>query len=150
MHDTFTSDNARDWQQRYGNTFGFLIKGDDRVLVQFTDQTDEHVYFRTEPEGNAYHAKINSGIRFEFIQVDNAWFNGKSGNVYLLSRVPNRQWRRGICKMNTSIMSLSSDGGLNQISVSFKVLNDIYHTTTPDYTCKGLIAQQRAISRAFC
>jgi hypothetical protein len=148
MHDTFNSDNARDWQQRYGGTFGFLMRGSERVLVQFTDQTENYVYFKTESDGISYHAKINAGTSFEFIQVDNAWFNGKSGTVYLLSRLPNRQWRRGICKANTSVL-MSQGNYVDQASISFKILNDIYYTATPDYSCKGLISTQRAISRSF-
>ncbi len=90
----------------------------------YFDRVDNNrVYFRigTKPE---YHANVDSNVKFQFIQVDHGWFNGKDGGAYILSRVPARMWKRGICEQNTQISSLS---GLARYDVSYDTLVNIFN-----------------------
>lgn len=126
MLDSFTSDNFRDFGPRYQDTYGFLqTPGQPKRLVYIADNDERAVYFRMQDGGMNYHAIRDTGVQFEFIQVNRGFFMGASGKTYLLTRVPARQWKRGIGTNNTSVQQLTA-GGLDRVKLSITSLTDIY------------------------
>ena len=124
MLDTLTSLNGRDFNQRYGNTFGWLVKDDGKksfVFLHGTDSRMERIDFSMGTTMQ-YHAKKDTGVTFEFIPVDRAWVNGEDG-PYFLSRHPTRQWKRGIASTNTSI----KDGKFRSLAINYETLVKIYN-----------------------
>jgi hypothetical protein len=151
MKDTFSSTNFRDWAGRYEGTFGWLLQGEHKLLVQLIDHSNTHVYFITEPEGMRFHAKIDSGVQFEFMQVDHAWINtDKEDEIYLLARNPQKQWRRGVHSNNT-IIRKPSPRGLRDIAVTLPHLQRVYSDVSNSYRRKYPVTPSScvAISRAF-
>lgn len=119
------SSNAGDFRQRYRGTYGYFIgKSGKRTLVQiaqvdldsrsvrFLDRNDQDYTLYVDAEDN---------VGFEFLPPRPAWHNTSMGAV-LVRRTPARQYQRGICNNNTSIMR--ADGG--NLGVSFKVLHSIF------------------------
>lgn len=104
MLDTLTSENHRDFNARYRGTYGWLVDENKvKTFVYISNVNADEVTFTTM-EGGRYHAYADKEVMFEFLPVTRGWFRGKSGNKYLLTRRPARQWHRGICANNTSIL----------------------------------------------
>ena len=123
MKETLTRHNYRDFNQRYTGTYGWLLNTDGtKRLVYISNVTDRQATFKTN-DGFDYHVTIDSDMWFEFIPVNRAWFNSTDGESYLLQRVPNRQWRRGISDANTSIVKLNT---LRSIQPSWELINGIF------------------------
>jgi len=122
MLDTYTSDNGRDFNARYVETFGWLVADGRRHFVYINNVDHDAVHF-SKGGKLLYNAKIDAGVTFEFIPVDRGWYNTINGEVLYLSRVPARQWKRGISSNNTQIREgerMTSRG------VEYDVLNSIF------------------------
>lgn len=109
MLDQLTSENSRDFNSRYANTFGWLIANEAKRLVHITDVTSDEVFFRTTHKGLDHHVRRDSGVEFEFTQLERGFYLGTDNCIYFMQRVPARQWKRGICRQNTSL-SVLRDG----------------------------------------
>lgn len=96
----YRSENYRDFHQRYHCTYGYLLLHGEKKLIYLTDIGSGRAEFidKNKREGYVY---SDADLEFEFIPVTHGWV-ANSTNCCLLSRVPNRQWKRGICESNTS------------------------------------------------
>lgn len=124
MLDSLTSENHRDFAQRYSGTFGWFL-GDNgkKTLVAVGETNSQQVQF-ADVKGAPYFANADAGVQFEFIPVDRGFFNAKD-TTYLLERVPQRQWHRGIHTANTR--SYVPAGGMwVQARLNIKMLSDIF------------------------
>lgn len=103
MIDSPTTANLQDFKQRYSGVLGWYISQDDksRTLVTVSNVSSERVTFKDQV-GGTYYANVNGGVQFEFLPVEKGWHNTQE-HCYFLSRIPARQWKRGICADNTSI-----------------------------------------------
>jgi len=103
MIDTPTTANLQDFKQRYSGVLGWYISEEDKskILVTVASVGNERVAFRDQ-HGGTYYAIVNGGCRFEFLPVEKSWRNTED-TCFFLSRIPARQWKRGICADNTSI-----------------------------------------------
>lgn len=135
MLDTLTQFNHRDFSARYLGTYGWLIndhpKNTDKRLVYISEVTSERANF-TDINGGKYHAYAGKEVMFEFLPVDRGWFYGESGAMYMLKRLPARQWHRGICDSNTSV-SLVSNLRMKAVNIGLPVLTDIFSDKKPPY-----------------
>lgn len=109
MFEKFTAANAGDFRQRYQGTFGFFIDGDKKTLSQLTEVgtggSRPGVVFH-DRNGEKYLLRSDSTQDrrgFEFLPPKSAWYNTKDGVALLVSRVPARQYQRGLCSKNTSL-----------------------------------------------
>jgi hypothetical protein len=103
MLDTLTSRNHQDFRQRYQGTFGWFQTPppERKIFVQVTDVSSDQVTF-TDSKNIPYIVYRDSGYVFEFLPVMKGWFNTKNNLMYL-SRIPARQWHRGISSGNTTV-----------------------------------------------
>ena len=115
MFEKFTSVDSQDFQRRYQGTYGFFTHQGKKTLTRLdkinADGRASYVEF-SDREGLKYLLKPDSetdGIGFEFLPPKCAYYNTKSGTPLLVSRVPARQYLRGICDRNTSISTLNND-----------------------------------------
>lgn len=105
LKEEFKSDSSRDFQARYGGTFGWYEKTPDhRILVQLVEANGECLYFQDQ-HNISYQAEPDKGNVFCFIPVERKLHN-VGDDVWLTTRVPARQWKRGMCGQNTRIYSL--------------------------------------------
>ena len=147
MKATYTRYNARDFIQRYVDTYGWLLRDDGtRKFVHITQAEEGRLYYETDGSAEFY-ALRDRGQIFEFIPVNKGWFNGTDGPVFL-SRVPARQWKRGISGSNTEIQKFT-DGVLINYILNYtelsKVFNDDFNVKNyPDTFKPG------ALSKHFC
>lgn len=122
MRDTFNSDNIRDFEQRYVDTYGWLYREDgQRNFVYVKSHDDDAVYF-SAGRGPQFSVLIDSGLEFEFIPVDRGWYASNDGHLYYLTRKPARQWRRGISHTNTEAYR-----GGEPAEISYALLNGIFN-----------------------
>lgn len=146
MLDTLTQFNSRDFSARYAGTFGWLIKDDKgKHLVYISAVNSDRVEF-TDLRGGKYHANAGTNVMFEFLPVDRGWFYGKSGDIYMLRRVPARQWHRGICDSNTNIAYLRA-GRLRTGSCTIETLDDIFGQEKQEY--KFEVGKSCVLSKHF-
>ncbi len=124
MIDSPTYENSHDFRQRYLRSYGFLIREDRKHLVYITECGVDQVKF-SDISGASLFCQSNRGIKFEFIPVTRGWFYTSQGMCYL-SRVPEKQYTRGISPNNTQVLVYSYGDGLTKSSVSFDLLNDIF------------------------
>lgn len=102
MLDSLTSNNWRDFRQRYVGTYGFFpTESGKKILVKVADAGQQQTTF-IDKDHVIYHTYANKGTLLEFIQVERGWYNTPEGAV-LLSRIPARQWQRGISDANTAM-----------------------------------------------
>lgn len=127
MRDSLTSDNSRDFIQRYVGTFGWYLDDEkkERVLVYVAGVANNQVRF-TNARGAEYFAKADAGVQFEFIPVNKGWFNTTVG-LYYLERHPERQWHRGIHPNNTKAFR----GNLLPQPVNFVTISTVFNHGVP-------------------
>lgn len=104
MIDTPTSHNISDFKQRYHGVFGWLHPNKHPVYISSVNS--RQVVF-TDAEGAEFYAAVNGGAQFEFAPVVRGWYATPT-NMYYMTRVPARQWKRGIAEENTHIALPSS------------------------------------------
>lgn len=107
MIDTPTHANIADFKQRYQGVMGWLHsekadKGKSAVVV--SSVTANKVTFK-DSNDNEYYANVDTGVQFEFVPTQRAFYN-TADTVFLVQRIPARQWKRGICVDNTDISEL--------------------------------------------
>lgn len=126
MFEKFTGPDAQDFRQRYEGTYGFFIKGDQRILVRLDSINTEDVkqVSFSDKDGIKYKLRADSdddSVGFEFLPPKNSYHNTLEG-TYLLKRIPTRQYSRGICDRNTSIQTVSG----RVVPVDFKYLHQLF------------------------
>ena len=132
MLDSLTTSNHRDFNQRYNNTFGWYIDKDkNKKILVLVNGVDEGRASFIDSSGTQYYSYADSGVQFEFIPVNRGFFNGKKDHVYLLERVPQRQWHRGISASNTlatMITTNNEDGScrFRNCNIHFPVLTEVF------------------------
>lgn len=126
MKDTYTSENGRDFRQRYVGCYGRYTTDSGRQLTIFiTDLNDYEVRFENA-EGVSLSARVNSGVEFEFYPLNRRL--STYGNLLVYSeRRAARQWQRGVCAGNTRIVNLST---MRDVEVGHAVVNAIYNVST--------------------
>jgi len=131
MFEKFTSKTAGDFRQRYQGTYGFFKRGTSKTLVRLdkivTDTSRPVVEF-SDINGLKCHLFIDSEdetIGFEFLPPKMQYHNCEDG-VYIVRRVPARQYLRGICDRNTAINTVAD----YQLPVDFTMLNKLFTSTT--------------------
>lgn len=126
MLDTLTAWNARDFIQRYVHTYGWLVQNEKKVLVYVAHADASKVRF-TDIKNVEYFANAGEGVMFEFIPVNKGFFNSTlNSSCYLLERVAQKQWHRGIHNNNTQAILLK-DGELAFSPINIKLLNSLFH-----------------------
>ena len=126
MRDTPTTLDREGWRQRYRNSYGFLVNKDEtKTLCYINDVTQTEVRFTT-PQGGGFFAYHDRGIVFEFLPITRGWFFTTTYGWVLLTRVPARQWNRGICETNTRVDHLDKRGKFTQIPLTLEILEDVF------------------------
>ena len=101
----YTSTWARDFRQRYEGTYGWSTNDEGQeTIVAINGVNSERCYFVDENE-TTYYARPDQGIKFKFIPVDRKVFM-HNNNVCTATRIPARQWQRGICASNTAFVRI--------------------------------------------
>lgn len=131
MFEKFTSQDAGDFRQRYQGTYGYFVNDGKRTLTRL-DRINANGTLSTvefvDRDGLSYLLKPDTdkeGRGFEFLPPKSAYFNTQEGEPLLVSRVPARQYLRGICDRNTQITNLRD----MVEPVDFGVLIRIFETT---------------------
>lgn len=111
MKEAFTSKEYRDFNQRYHDSFGYVIRDDQsKVLVKITSVSEKRVTF-IDKAGIEYFGWADKNLEFEFVPVQRKFvlFNKKAA---LFTRHPARQFTRGISENNTAFYTTNSSGNL--------------------------------------
>lgn len=110
MLEEFTTNNARDFKQRYQGSFGTFLAESGKVLVRIDGVSDARVDF-VGAKGEPYFVRPDSGYNFEFLPGTKKVFEHPNDNdLLLVTRIPARQWHRGIHRDNTRFLSLLGNG----------------------------------------
>lgn len=150
MLDTPTSNNYRDFHARYHNTYGWILRpGRDKQFVKLLECDETELRF-TLDDGMTHHVNVDSGVMFEFQQVERGFYR-VNDDIWYLARVPARQWKRGICVANTQLMLLDKSGKRWWVPEdrgfdTFKVIL----TTPQNYACTGSKYKHKLLSKHFC
>ena len=125
MIDSYTTNNHHDFNARYSNTYGWLLRDDKEkpLFVHLIEADGERLYFDSGTDFK-YHAEVDGGVRFEFIPVNKGWFTTTNGDVVFLCRLPARQWKRGISEHNTRATSLH---GMRGLRINYDLLASIFN-----------------------
>lgn len=125
MLDTLIADDWEDFAKRYNHTFCWLLRGTEKIFIYINNINEDKIEFSTGGTIK-YTALADSGVTFEFIPVDRGWYNTSDGDIVYLTRVPERQWRRGI-SINNTMMRNST---LDLVPLSYAVLSAVFKSTT--------------------
>ena len=125
MRDTFTSANARDFNSRYVQSYGYYVdeKNDKKIPVYLKSIDGDTLYF-SDLNGTEFNTRADRGTVFEFFQMTRKIYMGVNGLLYYISRRPQRQWQRGVSDANTYVILLT-DSGPMQGSVTSKLMQQI-------------------------
>ena len=142
MFEKFTSMDSGDFRQRYQGTYGFFTYKGKRTLTRLdniqANGRSSYVEF-SDRDGLKYLLHPDSedeGTGFEFLPPKSSYYNTTEGIPLLVSRVPARQFQRGICDKNTSISDLRN----NNRPVDFASLVLLFEKT---------ISAREALARAI-
>lgn len=103
MRTFFKAGQARDFAQRYTNSFGWATKEDGtRQLVRVHRVYEDHLILVNQFE-ETRKVPINSPVIFEFIPAVRGWHNTMTNGPMFFYRNPARQWARGINDANTKV-----------------------------------------------
>lgn len=122
MKEVFTSSGYSDFKQRYANTYGWYEKEDkSQILVNVASVDADRVVFRDD-KGIDYFAYADFGNVFTFLPVQRGlyWYEG---SIIYMSRLPARQYKRGICDNNTSIFDMHKQYA---VAVDYHLLKTIF------------------------
>lgn len=106
MFDTLTGGNANDFRQRYNGTYGYLSTDSGKLTVLINEVSADRVSF-TDHTGRSFYAYAGEDVEFEFVPIQRGFIQchesktKKLAEVFYLSRIPQRQWHRGIHETNT-------------------------------------------------
>ena len=120
MIESPSHNNIADFKQRYSGVFGWLNPKDGRQRVFVKNVSATRVTF-TDPTGHEYYANVDAGVDFEFLPAEKAWAQTSLG-LFLIQRIPARQWKRGICVDNTSIREVHDNGSIGPLTTSFNAV----------------------------
>ena len=129
MLDTLTSENYRDFSQRYRNTFGWLVNKNKEIPIYIREVSDTTVAFQSLT-GEEYFAYADKEVIFKFMPLKRRITIGVDGAAYVVSRHPARQWRRGVCADNTRLYKLQMDGP-RSIRVDVATINNLIAADNP-------------------
>lgn len=127
MFEKFLSVNAGDFRQRYQGTYGFYSRGGKKKLVRLSSVDVDRGVVRFEDSSNAefsLNSNASEEVGFEFISPKACWHNTKQG-AYMIRRIAQRQYQRGISESNTQIISGNTMGACY---INFDVLSAIFET----------------------
>jgi len=132
MFEKFMSVEANDFRQRYQGTYGYFTHKGKRTLTRLdkiqADGRSSFVEF-SDRDGLKYLLHPDSednDTGFEFLPPKSAYFNTKEGVPLLVTRVPARQYLRGICDRNTQITDMRN----NLREVGFETLTKLFEDKT--------------------
>jgi hypothetical protein len=133
VFEKFLSNNSGDFRQRYEGTFGFYRGEDGKKLLVRLEAINERVCLFIDKNGLEYRLNVDSekDIGFDFIPPKSGYYNTlmDDGTLQpvLVSRVPARQFQRGVSSKNTKITRLIA-GQAAAIPFNFPILEKIYLT----------------------
>lgn len=129
MRDTLTSANARDFQSRYLQSYGFYVDEikDKKVPVFLKNMEGATLYFE-DLNKTEFNTRADRGAVFEFMQMTRRIYQGTTGALYYICRKPARQWQRGVCDNNTTAVLLTKEGPV-PTSVNNTLMRDILITS---------------------
>lgn len=104
MKEACTQGTSRDFRQRYQSTVGLYTAPNGVKSYVWIKAVDEEGVSFEDIKGGDYRAVNDTGVEFEFTQVPLGWFNSSLGPLFV-SRIPARQYQRGISKGNTRIQN---------------------------------------------
>ena len=127
MFEKFTSRDAGDFRQRYLGTYGYFRRNGQQSLVRLdrinTDGSHKSVEF-VDCDGlrsELYPDSDDETTGFSFLPPRIAYHNTSNG-AYLLRRVAQRQYLRGISDQNMRITTVFGQA----IPVDFQILRDLF------------------------
>lgn len=101
------SDNWEDVKKYYHNTFvKFKETGD---VVWYVDRVDPERMLVTNSQGEEAGIWLPDGYQIDYVMPGRAVYQ-YGQNAVMLSRIPARQWKKGMCKANTAFHFLTWDG----------------------------------------
>ena len=125
MFEKFTSVDSADFKQRYLGTYGFFRSSEKRTLVQIKGIAANKVTFIDRNKLDYFlQADSTADVGFEFVPPKSSYYNIKGGECVLISRIPSRQYLRGVCHRNTSIKGLNS----GPMSIDFETLASVFES----------------------
>lgn len=125
MFEKFTRQDAGDFRQRYQGTYGYFRRGTKKTLVRLDKvDIDNNVVIFVDIDGLTYDIQADASddsIGFDFLPPKMAYHNTPAG-TYLLRRVPQRQFSRGLSERNITIKTLNGQA----VEVNFHSLRDVF------------------------
>lgn len=125
---SLTGANANDFKQRYQGVIGWLRHKELPPRAVYVHHVSSaKVTFRDEQD-NEFYSNVDSGVEFEFVPTQRAWYNTTDG-LYYVQRIPARMWKRGICSENTQFRVGTRNGmtplplGADWRQVAFSVMS---------------------------
>lgn len=131
MFEKFTAMDADRFRQRYQGTFGYFVKGEEKMLSQITEirVNDGRPYVEfVDNKGlpyKLYSDSPNEGVGFRFLPPKFQYYNTKEGRPLLIDRIAAKQYSRGICSKNTSVTRMTGD----RLPVDFGTLEKLFGET---------------------
>jgi len=124
----FISSNWRDIQKYYDGTYIKFAEYGDRLF--YVSRTTPEMIEGTDEDDTIFQLHLSDAHPYNvnYVLPHKATFQWND-NVYMMRRIPARQYRRGLCSDNTSIISVATG---NNVDISFKSLKAF--TAKPQYS----------------
>lgn len=112
MFEKFTAAGASDFRQRYLNTYGYFTARGKKSLVKLSkidvEARERYVEF-VDRDNDIFKVVADAqeaDIGFHFLPPKSSWYNRANGIPILIQRVATKQYLRGICDRNTTVLDI--------------------------------------------
>lgn len=144
MQVRFDESTIGDFNQRYNGCFGVFHQGNKARVVKILEVDGDMVEFKDAPESSTEYITLGSDYYFTMTCLQRRWWPTSMGPI-LTTRVPARQYRRGICSNNTTLRIQSGAGAFNA-RPDFSNIKDILmgypEDKCPDYLSPWMAVQK--------
>ena len=145
MKDTFTTENARDFNARYVGSYGLYVdEARGTKIPVYLKTTEGATLYFENLDGVEFHTRANSGITFEFMQMTRKLYPALDGHIYYVCRRPARQWTRGVSDNNTQAYRLCNHGP-SPVSINHKLIKSLLSPDAKTADGNILLSDQFAI-----
>ena len=120
-----SSENVKDIEKYFSGTY-IVVPEVSETHVMYLEQAKSLGLICKDSRNNKQGLiSFEGGFEYKIqspLTTRKAWFM-YDGDAFLITRIPARMWRKGICSENTAIFRLTVEGELSKTGISVSLLN---------------------------
>lgn len=114
-----TRENWKDIEKYFSRTYVKFTEFPEEIF--FIDRVDKNRIYAEDQKGDEFHILLENEYDLDYVLPQKTTYQ-LGNHACILNRIPARQWKRGICKENTTLVKINTQGGQAPMSLTFEAL----------------------------